>query len=694
MINFGASYYPEQLDPSEVEPDARLMRQAGFNLARMGEFAWSRMEPDDGKFDFSWLEEAVETLARHGIKSLLGTPTAAPPKWLTDKHPDILQIMADGRRREFGRRRHYCVNSGNYHHYTKRIVTALAERFKDNPHVIGCQIDNEFMAEQPHCYCDGCRIKFQSWLRKKFGTIEELNRRWGMAFWSQSYRNFGEVAMPKAGGNPSAVYDLYHFFSDSFLAYAQLQTDCLKKISPEKTVTHNVCSSGFVYLLDLYKLGRQLDVISVDNYPFVWTLENEYGNGGDRVYDPAMASFALSMTRSWRHAPFWVTEAQSGRTFKPRDLIEPGILNAWTHQEIAHGARTVLWFHWKQFPYGIEHLLDAVLYYDGVPRRRYFEIQKTVKDLQSVAGEISGALPQPEVTLIRDFHTDWALDDGHVHPDLKYQRHLYLYYHALFENHVNADTVAPEESFARYKVVIAPSLLLVDEKRAANLRAYVEQGGTLVLTCQTGLRDLDNVFHKITFPAHLRDLCGFEIEEQQTLKFQDTSAIVPLGRGWKKRLYEVSLWLDVLKLQSAKPLAHHGEHWFAGSPAVSVNKFGRGKVYYVGTVPSPAFTRELLQRILATAGVESNIVSASSPLVESVKAHKAGAEFLHLINYSRVSQTVKLPAQYRALVGSPVVAGQCKLPPFSAAIFKRAPQLPAVAGKRVRPSRKSALPVN
>ena len=519
MMHFGTSYYPEQLAPEEYATDAQLMQQAGFNLARMGEFAWSRMEPDDGKFDFSWLEAAVETLARHGVKSLLGTPTAAPPKWLTDKHPDILQIMADGRRREFGRRRHYCVNSRNYHHYTKRIVTALAERFKNNPHVIGYQLDNEFMAEQPHCFCDTCREQFQAWLQRKFGTIGELNRRWGMTFWSQSYRNFAEVAMPKAGCNPSAVYDLFHFFSDSFLSYSKLQTDCLKKISPEKTVTHNVCSSGFVYLLDLYKLGAQLDIMSLDNYPFVWTLENEYGNVGDREYDPAMASFALSMTRSWRHAPFWVTEAQSGRTFRPRDLIEPGILNVWTHQEIAHGARGVLWFHWKQFPFGIEHLLQAVLDYDGIPRRRYFEIQKTVAELQAAAKEISGALPQPEVALIRDFHTDWALDDGHAHPDLKYLRHLYLYYRALFENHVNSDAVSPEENFTRYKIVIAPSLLLVDETRAAHLRAYVANGGTLVLTCQTGLRDLDNVFHKITFPAHLRDLCGFEIEEQQTLKF-------------------------------------------------------------------------------------------------------------------------------------------------------------------------------
>ena len=457
MIYFGASYYPEQLDPSAVEPDARLMQAAGFNLVRMGEFAWSRMEGDDGQFDFSWLENAVEIFARHGIKSLLGTPTAAPPKWLSDKHTDICQILADGRRREFGKRRHYCVNSENYHRYTTRIVTALAERFKDNSNVIGYQLDNEFMAEQPHCYCDTCRKKFQSWLQKKFGTIEELNQRWGTAFWSQSFRNFDEVPLPKAGHNPSALQDLYHFFSDSFLDYAKLQTDCLKKISPEKIVTHNVCSSGFVYLLDLYKLGAQLDIVSLDNYPFAWTIENEYGNAGDQEYHPAMASLALSMMRGLRRAPFWVTESQVGRTFRPRrGLPEPGIINAWTHQEIAHGAKAVVWFHWRQFPAGIEHLLQAVLECDGKPRRRYFEIQQTVREIKSVAGEIENACPRPEVALLRDFHCDWALDDGHTHPDFRYQRHLYLYYRALFENHVNADIIYPAENLADYKLILAP----------------------------------------------------------------------------------------------------------------------------------------------------------------------------------------------------------------------------------------------
>ncbi len=670
-LYFGASYYPEQLSADEVGPDARLMREAGFNLVRMGEFAWSRMEPGDGHFDFGWLEDTVETLARHGIQSLLGTPTAAPPKWLTDKHPDACQVLADGRLREFGRRRHYCVNSTSYHRHTARIVTALAERFKDNPHVIGYQLDNEFMAEQPHCYCEACRRMFQAWLEKKFGTIGELNRRWGMEFWSQSYRNFDEVVLPKAGHNPSALLDLHRFFSDSFLAYARLQRDCIKRISPGKTVTHNICSSGFLYLLDLHALGRELDIASVDNYPLSWTLENEYGDSGDQEYHPAMASFALSIIRGLKRGPFWVTEAQTGRTFRPRHLPEPGMINVWTHQEIAHGAKAVVWFHWRQFPAGIEHLLQAVLDCDGKPRRRYHEIQRTVREMEALPAEIANACPHPEAAVLRDFDCDWALDDGHTHPDFRYQRHLYLYYRALFENHVNADVVHPSEDLSDYKLVLAPSLLLIDEARAAHLRRYVEKGGTLVVTLQSGLRNPDNVFQRQSLPAHIADLCGIEIQEQNGLKSGGTTGMAPLVEGFEKNRYECGPLFEIITPTTARPLIHYTDLWFAGTAAVTANHFGKGKVYYIATVPPPEWAAEFIASILPECGLEPNLASSSSTMVESVRSSSASGDFLHLINFSREPQTAVLKSRYQNSVDGSAMENVIRLEPFTAAILQR-----------------------
>lgn len=672
MIHFGVSYYPELLDSGEIGRDALLMQQAGLDLVRMGEFAWSRLEGDDGRFDFDWLEEAVETMARHGIKSLLGTPTAAPPKWLTDRYPDICQTMADGRRREFGKRRHYCVNSQTYHRHTERIVTRLAERFGNNPNVIGYQIDNEFMAEQPHCYCDACRRKFQDWLRNKFGTITELNRRWGTAFWSQQYRSFDEVDLPKPDHNPSAVQDLHHFFSDSFLEYAKLQVDCLKNISPDKPVTHNICSSGFVYLLDLYKLGAQLDIVSLDNYPYAFTIENEYGNSADQEYHPAMASLGLSMTRGLRRAPFWVTESQVGRTFRPRRGVpEPGIINAWTRQEIAHGAKAVVWFHWRQFPTGIEHLIQGVLECDGKPRRRYFEIQQTIRGIKAIEADIQDACPRPEVALLRDFHCDWALDDGHAHPDFRYQRHLYLYYRALFESHVNADVVHPAEDLSDYKLVLAPSLLLMDEARAGHLKRYVEQGGTLVLTVQTGLRCFDNAFHRQALPAFLTDLCGLEIEEQNGLKCQDTIGMAPVAAGFAKPRYECSLLFDIVKPTTCEVLFRYTDLWCAGTPAVTVNRFGKGRVYHVAAVPGPDFLREFLGWVLPQCAVAPNLAAGGTPMVESVRTFGCGGEYLHLVNFSRERQTVMLTGPYQNLADGAPACGEFNLAPYGAAILRK-----------------------
>ena len=670
-LAFGVSYYPEQFGADDVEPSSCLMQEAGFNLVRMGEFAWHQMEPAPGQFDFSWLESAVNTLARRGIRTLLCTPTAAPPKWLSDLHPEICQTLPDGRRREFGKRRHYCANSPAYHRHTREIVTALARHFRGHPHVIGYQLDNEFMAEDPYCYCAHCRRKFQERLRAKFGTVGELNRRWNLAFWSQQYSDFDQVDLPKPGHNPCAYHEFQHFCSDSMLEYARLQAECLKRVSPDKTVTHNVCSSGFLYRLDLHRLAGQLDVVSVDNYPYAWTLENEYGNGADQEYHPAMAALALSITRGLRPTPFWVTEAQTGRTFRPRrGLIEPGRITAWTHQQLAHGARAVLWFPWRRFPGGIEFLMDAVLEADGRPRRRYAEIQTVVRQAQAAGPELAGLVPRSAAALLRDFHTDWALEDGGTHPDFRYLRHLYRYFRACFEIHLNADVIHPANELAGYQLIMAPSLLLMDESRAAHLRKYVSDGGTLVLTVQSGLRNFDNALFQQALPAHLTDLCGLEIEEQHALPGGATIAIAPVAGGDTGKRHECSQLFEIIRPTTAVPLFLYADQWCMGSPAVTVNRFGRGTVYYVAAVPDAPFLREFIQKIAGAAGLRFNLTAASSPFVESVRATAGNRDYLYLINHTGEPQTVEFDGGATDLLGNRTAAGRLELPPFGASLLR------------------------
>lgn len=668
----GAAYYPEQFGAGEVAATARLMRAAGFNLARMGEFAWVRMEPTAGQFNFGWLEHAVNTLAEQGIRSLLCTPTAAPPKWLTDQYPDSCQVQADGRRREFGKRRHYCPNSASYRRATEQIVAELAHHFRDNPQVIGYQLDNEFMAEEPDCYCDECREKFQARLRAKFGTVAELNRRWNLVFWGQEYGSFAEVVLPKAGHNPSAMQEFRAFTSDSYLEYAQFQAEIIRRISPGKLVTHNICSSGFLYRLDLYRLAAGLDVASVDHYPYAWTIENEHGNAGDQEHHPAMAAFALAITRGLRGAPFWVTEMQTGRTYRPRrGLPEPGLLGAWTHQTLAHGARAVVWFPWQPFPAGTEFLQQAVLEADGQPRRRYREIQAVGRQAQALAVALEGAWPAAAVAMIRDFANDWALADGAVHPDFRSLRHLYRYYRAAFGNHLNLEVVAPEAPWETYRLVLAPSLVMLEAAEAARLRAYVEQGGTLVLTVQSGVRNRDNALWQESLPAGLTELCGLEIEEQHALPGAETVRVVPVEAGSHTGRQEFSQVIDLVKTTTAKTLFTYADGWLAGLPAVTMNRWGMGMVYYVAGVASVEFLTEFIGRVAEQAGVGRNVISASSPWVETVRLTAPGRELLYLINHTREPQTVRVAGEYWDLLAGTAGSGEAELAPFAATCWQR-----------------------
>ena len=676
-LRFGAAYYPEHVTPERVAEDARLMKEAGMTLVRMGELSWIRTEREEGVYDFSWLDHAVETLAAHGVKSLLCTPTATPPKWVMDKYPDVYQFHADGRRREFGGRRHYCVNSPSYRRLSVRIAEAIGSHYAGNPHVIGYQIDNELMAEDPYCHCPTCVEAFRGWLRKKFGAIEELNRRWGLDFWSQCYRSFDEVVLPRinAHQSPSSTLDLQRFFSECFVNYAALQGEALRRTSPGKTVTHNVCSCGFLYRLDLNRLGKELDIVSVDNYPVSFTFESEYGNSGDVSYHPSFASLALSMIRGAKKAPFWVTEAQSGRTMRPRKLVEPGFLGALTRQELAHGARTVLYFSWRAFPSGVEFMLAGVIPSDSKPRRTYREIGGIIRDSRAVEERLTTLMPIADVAILRDFECDWALDDGLPHPDFRYLRHLHLYSRALFENHVNVDILSPEDEFGNHRILILPAQILMDEALASKLTRFVEDGGHLLLTCLTAIRDRDNRNRPETLPALLSSLCGIEIEEQQPLKFRDTVRF----RSSKGTAHEGCWWFDLLAPSAEADvaiLAAYDDRWFSGTPAITRRYHGKGSATYLGTVPDVPYLRRFLADLCTEAGIPPSVTEPSSPMIESLKVFHSTSrdgEHLHLVNFTNEPQEVTLPSPHRSLPGGGIMEGRITLAPFGSLLLEKIP---------------------
>ena len=668
----GAAYYPEHITSERVAADAELMQAAGVNLVRMGEFAWVFTEPDEGRFDFSWLDQAIEMLAQHGVQTLLCTPTASPPKWLMDKHSDIYQVYENGERREWGRRREYCVNSRNYHVYTERVVTALAEHYRDNPHVIGYQLDNEFMAEKPYCYCETCQNDFRAWLQQKYGTLEAFNRRCGTAFWGLSYRRWEEIVLPRRDQNPSLVLELYRFFSDAYLKYARLQTDILHRLSPGRPVTHNICSSGFVNNLDLYKLGEIVDVAAVDNYPLGWTLETELHNYDPVPYDPAMASLALAYTRAVKQAPFWVTEKQICAGGPAGGPLLPGLARMWTYQELAHGGRMFLFFPWRSCPYGVENALLGVVDYDSVPRRRYFEAQRIAGELAVLPPEITTAIPKAHAAILRDFDCDWALTADPCGPQHRYQRHILKYSRALFRNQINVDIVSPQDDWSDYRLLIAPSLLLMNDALAGKLEAYARSGGTLILTFLSGLRNMESVYIAEAFPGKLRALTGVEIDEQDhQLQFGGVG-IRLLGDGGSQDSSACNWWCDVLKLTTAKALAEYDQQrYYAGAPAITENKFGRGRIIYMGTLPDEEFLQRFVGQLADECEISRPIVCAS-PMVEVVQSRHNDTDYAFVLNFGQEPQTITLRRPYVSLSTGQPMSATFSLAPMDVVLLKAA----------------------
>jgi beta-galactosidase len=636
----GSAYYPNNLSKKEITKDAELMQQAGFTVARMGDLLWASFEPSEGIYNFNWLHDAVNILAKHGIKSFLATPTAAIPKWMYDKHPDIMQVTASGERKPYGKRRHACLNNPVFESYCSKLVKAIANEFKNDTNVIAYQVDNELMAEEPYCYCNYCQKKFSQWLSKKYQTINALNIAWNLSFWSENLSSFNQVFLPRKGDNPSAFLNYQQFCSDYTIDFYNLQRNIIKAFSPSVPVSHNICSSGFLYQLDLYKIAKTCDFMSIDNYPYGWTLENEYGNKGPFTYTPHMASLALAQLRGTKaKTPFWVTEAQISRTAgNQRKIVEPETLRLWSAQEMAQGATGISFFPFKTFLAGHEHVMVGVLDDDNIPRRRFYEVEQVAKELKSLKQKIGETLPVSKVAILRDFKSDWAFEDGRFAADFKYMREVFKYYRSLRNASITTDIISPNDSLNNYSLIVVPSMVLTDKQVSKRLQDAAQKGATIIITCMTGLRDTDMKSFGRILDQSIEDLAGISIEEQHALIGVETTALKLLD---DTASYNCGLWHDVFSLKTAIPLGFYNSRFFNGKPVISKNTFGKGSVYYIGSVVEDAVVSSIVKQALVNASIKPLAISKNE-LVEVTEVSGVKGHFLFAINYSSEDASIQL----------------------------------------------------
>lgn len=643
-IHFGTDYYPEHWAKERWETDARLMQEMGIQVVRMAEFSWHKMEPVEGQYDFDWLEEAIALLGKYGIKSILGTPSAAPPAWMINKHPDILPIDKQGRRHGFGGRHHDCQSNTTYRKYVSGMVTAMTKRFAENANVIGWQTDNEFgNSHGDFCMCDSCRKSFQGWLAKKYGTVEALNAAWGTHFWSQEYNDFSEIFTPMitaAGENPSAILDWKCFHSDLIVDFQQLQVDIIRKNCPNHFITHNCM--GFADTVNYFDLNENLDFASHDQYPGGFYARSPHEHNHDMAAN-------LDVVRGFKHKNFWIMEQQSGIT--GWEIMgrtpQPGQLAAWAEQSIAHGADAVVFFRWRTCTVGTEQYWHGILPHSGNPGRRYEELKNMIARMKPVMAEMEGSMPKPEVAIVFSYRQEYAMQIQPHHPDLDYVGQLKKYYKELYRRNVPVDFVQDVDDFSKYKLLIAPLQYLMTPELAQRYFDYVKAGGHLVLTMRTGVKDEYNIcMSDRELPGSLGDLCGIEIRDYDCLR----DILVKVTMTDKEADDCVgSKWADIISLKGAESIADYASEFYTGTPCITKNQYGEGAAFYVGTEPEEALMVQLMDVLLTDVGVES--LGASDEGVELSVREKDGKKWLFAINFNEVTANYDVPEGFELVQG-------------------------------------------
>jgi len=658
---YGVDYYPEAEGP--VEKDAEMMQAAGINFVRMAEFAWAKMEPTEGHYDFAWLDRALKVLNAHGIKAVLGTPSASPPAWLMARYPDIAAMNDQGVRYRYGSRRNYCMNNPHFLAAVRGIVTAMAEHYKNHPGVLGWQIDNELGG--PDCYDSLCLAAFQNWCRTKYGSLDAVNKAWGTIFWGHTYSAWSQIPLPwntlYGVHNPSLELDYRRYFSDATRNFLVMQTDILRRIAPGKAITHN--EMGMFDNVDYSHLNTAIDFVAWDNYPMIDRNDTGYT-------DPALAHDLMRGSKNQQN--FMVMEEEGGLpgwTEFWGHQAPPGLYRVWAYQAIAHGADGVCYFRWRTSRFGTEQYWQGVLDQDSYPNARYNVVKQTGDEVKRLKDVLEGTTPLSQVALLVSPDTRWAF---HIQPLVKsfdYNRQLHRYYDSLRRQGVNVDVVFPQADLSPYKILVAPSLFVVTPELTRKLIDFVEGGGTLVLTYRSGVKDEHNVFTDETLPGPLAKLAGIAIHDYDPEADPAGGAqqqIVVSGQH-----YPAHVWFDILTPGTAQTLATYAASYYAGSAALTRNASGKGSVYYVGTEPDSAeFYDQLLAGILQSAGISGRRLPEG---VEMATREGAGRKVVFLLNYTATKQSVDVGEAYRDALSGGLTATSVEVPEFGVTVLVNQP---------------------
>jgi beta-galactosidase len=666
---FGVPYYPEHWREEDRRDDAARMAAAGVNIVRMAEFAWDLIEPKPSIFEFSLFDETISTLGKQRIHSMLCTPTATPPRWLTLNHDDWMRVDASGRRMLHGSRQHCCTNNPGFREESRRITRVLAEHFAHNPHVVGWQTDNELYCHFSECYCDACVAAFHRWVQRAYGDIQTLNNAWGTQFWAQTYSDFDEIPLPyiperPTYPNPGHLLDYYRFLSDSIIEFQAEQVAILRAANPKWWVTHN----GMMGHIDYFEFARDLDFLGVDIYP------------GFSVLQPADGINSALAAEACRAASgsFIVPEQQAGAGGQRPYLHEtprPGQMRLWAWQAVAHGADGVLHFRWRSCRFGAEIYWNGVLDHDNVGRRRYAEFSREGEEFKRLGPTLIGTTELVTCGVL----VEQDQDEAHacMSMGLPWPRELGArMYRELMRRHLPTGLVSAKDALDGLALVYLPSFELMDAELAGRLITFVKNGGVLVATARTATRSRNNQVISHTPPGLLAELFGVKVEEfgkltTPLLTIASAAAALPAGGA-----YEVLTPTTAAVAATWSQPTDLGPHAAPGTAAVTINKVGKGSAVYIGTYLSDDNVRQLCGIVLSPMELKS--LAQTDDWVEVTCRRSAARSLTFLLNHYPEAKRVSGLPRGTELVGQKPCTGELVLDPYGVAVVEvQGPAVPS-----------------
>lgn len=663
----GGDYNPDQwLDyPDILEEDVRLMKEACVNCVTLGVFSWSRLEPEEGVFDFDWLEEIINRLYREGICTILATPTGAMPHWLTEKYEEVRKMNGDGVRRKHGQRHNFCPSSPVMRRKMRGINKALSERFGNNPAVIAWHISNEYGGDVDgvDCHCPYCEAAFQDWLKKRYQTLDALNHAWWTGFWSNTYTEWTQIHSPSQFGEHTmhgVKLDWKRFVSSQILDFCKDEIKSIRAAS-KKPVTVNMM--GSFEPLDYFKWAKEVDLTALDSYPF-WHMAEDDAQMG------MLSSFNHTLTRSLKKQPYLLMESvPSAVNWAPKNTLKrPGMHELSSLQAVAHGSNSVQYFQWRKSRGGSEKYHGAVIdHKNGADTRVFRDVKRLGERLRNISARVLGTCNRPKIAILFDWENGWAADDAQavVNP-LEYRRRWMEYYRGFWEMGIDVDIIDMDDSMDGYSLVVAPLNYMYRGKYADNVRRFVESGGTYVTTYWSGEVDESDLCFLGEHP--LRDVLGIRTEEIDVMPEHVKNTVLCNGKS-----YAIKELCSIVHAESAEVLAVYEKDFYAGYPALTRNKYGKGTAYYIAAEADTEFIKDLYHSLTEETGTACTL-KADFPAGVTVTERKGTQEQKSLWfvqNFNAGEAAVSLGDVYRDIESGQTMSGDIILEGYQCLILEK-----------------------